>query len=220
MNPRPHQQLALRTDGRTYRQTGGRTNKRSQPYRKLSVRSYTTFFLSKDNTLHRKISIEASFINIFLLILCRLPLNVLSFHFLFSSLKFLCLISTALLTFHFHCIFQSVINVKTKMSLSLYERTAKNDDNSLTTEERTLFDFYSSPLDRNGVRVSLDKVQISQINISTLPFFFRLETTNCSITQITKNTKLNTPTVLTTIEIVHPYSSISLSLIFHPPPYH
>ena len=57
------------------------------------------------------------------------------------------------------------------MSLSLYERTAKNDDNSLTTEERTLFDFYSSPLDRNGVRVSLDKVEISQINISTLPFF-------------------------------------------------
>ena len=45
------------------------------------------------------------------------------------------------------------------MSLSLYEREAK-DEGSFTQEEKTLLDFYSSPLDRNGIRVALDKVFI------------------------------------------------------------
>ena len=43
--------------------------------------------------------------------------------------------------------------------MSLYEREAK-DEGSFSAEEKTLLDFYSSPLDRNGVRVALDKVII------------------------------------------------------------
>ena len=52
--------------------------------------------------------------------------------------------------------------------MSLYERTATNDDNrDLSAEERTLFDFYSSPLDKNGIRVSLDKVS-TPLNTTTI----------------------------------------------------
>ena len=43
--------------------------------------------------------------------------------------------------------------------MSLYEREAK-DEGSFSAEEKSLLDFYSSPLDRNGIRVSLDKVII------------------------------------------------------------
>ena len=43
--------------------------------------------------------------------------------------------------------------------MSLYEKTAANNDNSLSEEERTYYDFYSSPLDKNGIRVALDKVK-------------------------------------------------------------
>ena len=44
------------------------------------------------------------------------------------------------------------------MSLSLYEQTATTESNVSAEEEKTLLDFYSSPLDKNGVRVALDKV--------------------------------------------------------------
>ena len=44
------------------------------------------------------------------------------------------------------------------MSLSLYEQTATAESNVSAEEEKTLHDFYSSPLDRNGVRCALDKV--------------------------------------------------------------
>ena len=55
--------------------------------------------------------------------------------------------------------------------MSLYERTATDDDNNeLSAEDRTIFDFYSSPLDKNGIRVSLDKVSIFHHHVQNITF--------------------------------------------------
>ena len=85
-----------------------------------------------------------------------------------------------ILTFPFfiYFLFQSVSNKKVKMSLSLYEKTAKDDEGSFTAEEKTYLDFYSSPLDKNGIRVALDKVFIFLGN--TFFITFRLESINTS----------------------------------------
>ena len=63
--------------------------------------------------------------------------------------------------------------------MSLYEREAK-DEGSFSAEEKSLLDFYSSPLDRNGIRVSLDKVIIffkKKLHFHTT---FRLESIHTS----------------------------------------